>query len=227
MIFPTLETELKVQVNDKTRLDATKTFLSPDEAAITLIEIQPEATESFYDVTTAKFLDWSYATDGDKVVSLRVTTDGSPESITKTLPIISVTDDRLFSSDGDLVVHEQDILSFVRPGRNSFLDIHRTSQEHILAWLDEHGIRKTDGTLFSAENIYNLEEVRRWSKFLTLRLIMESLSNSNDDIFATKSEKYRILESEARNRVSITLDIDADGNPDVRQELRTGFLRRA
>jgi len=39
MIFIRANTEEKVQVDDKTRIDAEQTFLSPDEAAITLVEI--------------------------------------------------------------------------------------------------------------------------------------------------------------------------------------------
>jgi hypothetical protein len=226
VIFPVLELENKIQVDDKTRLSAIKTYVTPEEAAISLLEIEPFAGAGFLDVTNAKYLDYQYSMGGDVQVTLRVTTDGAPESITKNITVISAADDRLFSSDADLVPHEPDVLSYVRDGRNSFLDVHRTAQEHILAWLDEHGLRQADGTLFTAVNIHNLEEVKRWSKFLTLRLIFEGLSNSVDDIFAQKSERYRILEAEARNRVNITLDVDGDGNADTRPELRTGMLRR-
>ena len=88
-IFGVLDFDPVVQVNDKIRLKAIRSFVSKDEAAITLVEIEPVAGNGFIDVTDADpnelFLDWSYATDGTAVVSLRITTDGAPVTVTKNL----------------------------------------------------------------------------------------------------------------------------------------------
>jgi len=46
MIFGVLELEKVIQIDDRTRLDASKSYTTPDEGDITLIEIQPEGTES-------------------------------------------------------------------------------------------------------------------------------------------------------------------------------------
>ena len=139
MIFPVLELESVVQVNDRTRLNAGKTYISPDEAAITLIEIQPAASEAFIDVTSNRYLDWQYSTDGTAAVVVRVTTGSSgPTTFTKDLSVLSVADDKLFSADSELLPYEPNILDYVREGRNSFLDIHRASQDRILKWLDEN-----------------------------------------------------------------------------------------
>jgi uncharacterized Fe-S cluster-containing radical SAM superfamily protein len=102
MIFPKLKTESIVQVNDKTRIDARDTFLSPDEAAITLLEIQAEIGGQFLDVTGTSYIDWQYDTAQEETITLRVTTDSTPVTITKTLTVISASDDNLFSSDADL-----------------------------------------------------------------------------------------------------------------------------
>lgn len=59
ILFPIIENEPLVQENDKTRLDAKKSFGS-GTGSIAKIEIQPARTEAFYDVSTDLFLDWAY-----------------------------------------------------------------------------------------------------------------------------------------------------------------------
>lgn len=214
MIFPVLKLEDIVQVDDQTRLDASRSYKTTDEAAISLIEIEPDTGLGFIDVTSPGYLDYQYSSDGIKSVSLRVTTDGSPETITKTITIVSVADDKLFSSDEELTPHESDILEYVPPGRNSFLNVHRMAQDEILKWLDEKRITDTDGNRLTKDAIIDIEEVSRWSKFMVLRMIFENLSNAVDDIFSIKAAKYAALETKARNRSHLRLDRDGDGSTD-------------
>ncbi len=227
-IFGNLELEQIVQVDDKTRLDATKSYVTTDEAAITLLEIEPFAADGFVDVTTNRFLDFQYSTDGDKVISLRITTDGAPELFTKTLTIISVADDKLFSSDSELLPYEPRILEWVRDGRNSFLDVHHAAQDRILGWLDEHRIWAVDGTRLDKDNVTDTQEFNDWSKFMVLRLIHEGISNATDDIFHEKALRYGEMESKARNRAAIRLDRNEDGTTDeFKTDLRSfGLFRR-
>ena len=215
MIFPVLKLENIVQVGDQTRLDARKSYTTPDEASITLLEIEPEAGSGFLDITSNQFLDYQYSTDGDKSVSLRITTDGAPETLSKTITVISEVDDKLFSSDEELTPHEPDILEYVRSGRNSFLNVHRTAQDRILTWLDEHRITDVNGDRLTKDAIIDIEEVNDWSKFMVLRMIFEGLSNSIDDIFSAKAIRYRELEAIARNRSQLRFDKDGDGNIDA------------
>lgn len=215
MIFPVLKLEDIVQVDDQTRLDASKSYVTPDEASITLIEIEPDTGLGFIDVTSSMYLDYQYSTDGNKSVSVRITTDGSPLTLSKTLPIISSVDDYLFSSDEELTSHESDILEYVKAGRNSFLNFHRNAQDRILTYLDEHRITDLDGNRLTKAAITDIEEVNDWSKFLTLRLIFGSLSNSVDDLFRAKAEDYRTLEGVSKNRSQLRLDKDGDGNTDT------------
>jgi hypothetical protein len=227
MIFPVIKLEDIVQVGDQTRLDARKSYTTPDEAAITLIEIEPDTGLGFLDITSSSHLDYQYSTDGTKTISLRVTTDGSPETVTKTLEVITETDDKLFSTDEELTPHEPDILEYVRPGRNSFLNVHRTAQDRILTWLDEHRITDNDGGRLTKAAIVDTEEVNDWSKFMVLRLVFEGLSNSTDDIFHAKALRYRELEAIARNRSQLRLDKDGDGETDkVAYDTRTFRLVR-
>lgn len=228
MIFPVLELEDVVQVNDMTRLNSFKSYVTPDEAAITLIEIQPEASATFYSVTTDKFLDYQYSTDGEKIVTCRVTTDGSPVSVSKTINVITAVTDKLFSSDAELTAYEPNILEWTREGRNSFLDIHRASQDRILKWLDEHKIWDSQGNRLTKDAITDLEEVNDWSKFMTLKFIFEGLSNATDDIFHEKALRYESMMSQARNRAALRLDRDGDGVEDTTKlDMRSiGMFRR-
>lgn len=217
-IFGNLDLETIVQVNDKTRLDASKSFISTDEAAITLLEIEPEAAAGFVDVTSNQFLDWQYSTDGDKVVSVRITTDGAPNTTTETFTVISVADDKLFSADSELLPYEPNILEWVREGRNSFLDVHRESQIEIIRYLDKNGFWDVNDDPLTKDAIIDINEVNAWSKFMTLKLIFDGLNNAKDDIFEQKAKNYLEKEFEARDRVLIRLDNDADGNADTGEE---------
>lgn len=224
MIFPHLELEATVQVDDKTRLSASKSFIDKAEAAITLVEIQPSAADSFIDVTGSTaddwYLDWSYATDGAAVVVVRITTDGAPTTFSKTITVISVADDKLFSADSDLTSHESDVLNWVPKGRNSFLDVHRRAQSRILAWLDEHGYTDTSGDRLTKAAVIDIQEMKEWSTFMTLKLIFEGIKNQVDDIFDQKAKTYESLEIGARNRSILRLDLDGDGTAAAGEEKR-------
>jgi len=228
MIFGELKLEGTLQVNDKTRLDAIASYLTPDEAAITLLEIEPHTGDGFIDVTTPKYMDYSYSTAGAKIVTVRITTDGAPQSFTKGISVISSIDDALFSTDEDIVPLEDDILKYVRNGRNSFLDKHREAQKIVLNDLDKAKIWKNDGAIYTASDIVDIQEFKEQSKYLTLHLIFKSLSNAIDDIFSSKAAKYKSFATDAGNRGSIHLDGDADGDlaNNAKTDIFSATLRR-
>ena len=217
MIFPNLHLEKVIQVSDKTRLDGTTTFVSKDEAAITMVEIEPEAAAGFIDVTGSLdpdvwFLDWEYAGISRTVtVTVRVTTDGAPVTSTQTIAVIIESEDKLFSNDQDLVTHEPDILRYIRDGRNSWKDIHRRAQDLILAYLDEAGYVDIDGDRLTKSAFVDIEEGRQWSTFICLRLIWQGLSNSVEDVQMKKALEYEKREVFARQRSVLRLDVDKDG----------------
>tara|TARA_R110002020_G_scaffold94189_6_gene226890 strand:+ start:3625 stop:4332 length:708 start_codon:yes stop_codon:yes gene_type:complete len=232
-IFPKLELESIVQENDKTRLSAKKSFISKTEAAVTLVRIKPDASGSFITVTGSSsedwYLDWEYSAAGLITVEVEITTDGSPTSVTKTLTVISSGDDKLFSTDAELEVHEDDILQWVRNGRSSFLEKHRMAQTRIFSYLDQNRMWKSDGTRFDKDDVYDIEEFREWSKFEALAMIFEGISNDVEDIFSFKAERYRELRDGARSRSTLRLDLDEDGTIDESSEklnIREGLVIR-
>lgn len=311
-IFSILDFEPEIQVNDKTRLNAGKSFASKAVAEITEITVKPELSGSAIDVYAADpsnwHLDWSYAdtsidvgTENDDLIfsqqggadisttltagtytlgqyateiAARMTAAGSQtytgsaangkitisasspfqfkacsvsaqsffdlavisasqtsalvEYGNKIVTVVSTngtqTDtkyfylkayseagDRLFCSDGDLIAHEPDIMSWVQNGRSSFKNVYRRSQKLIIAWLDEKGYCNVYGDKYTKNDILDLEEVRQWSTFMSLRLIFQGLSNAIDDIFDRKSKLYELNEQAARQRVILRIDTNKDG----------------
>lgn len=218
-IFPHLDLEETIQINDKTRLDGTRSFITQDEAAITLVEIEPEGAAGFIDVTPSPatksseyYLDWQYTGATRTVtVTVRITTDGAPTSFSETMEVTTAADDMLFSNDQDLISKESDILKFVRKGRNSFLDMHRRSQEIIVAWFDERGVTDTSGAKLTKAAFTDLTEVREWSSNLTLSLIFQDLSNVANDVFSQKSTFYAGQAANHRNRSIFRFDEDGSG----------------
>tara|TARA_Y100000593_G_scaffold55043_1_gene102891 strand:+ start:1567 stop:2247 length:681 start_codon:yes stop_codon:yes gene_type:complete len=223
-IFGNLHLEEKLQINEKTRLDCSRSFVS-NEAAISLMRIKPEASGSFVTVTTDKYLDWAYETAGTKTVTVEITTDGAAHEFTKTIEVVSEADDYLWSSDADLVQHEPDIMNYVPEGKNAFLNIHRLAQTRILAWLDEKKIWDDDNNKLTAAAVA-AADMAEWSKYLTLQYIFEGLSNSMDDIFHEKGLRYRALAETAASRAVLRLDIDGDGSTDEKVNNFTGLLLR-
>lgn len=233
MLFPVLELESVVQVDDKTRLSALKSYISKDETPITLVEIEPESGAGFIDVTGTGlddfYLDWQYSADGAKTVSLRLTNASGSSLVTKDVTIVTKANDYLFSNDSDLISYEGDLLNYVRAGRNSYLDKHRAAQSKILSYLDEKGITDKDGDRLTKAAIVNVEEVKEWSIALTLSIIFEEISNAIDDIFADKSAKYKQMALTHKNRAFLRLDKDGDGDADEndgRTYITQGFIGR-
>lgn len=222
-IFPKLNIENIIQTNDTVRLDATRSFISKDEADITLVEIQPEATESFVPVTGSKskdwFLDWQYAGASRTVaITVRVTTDGLPVTFSQDLEVISEADDKLFSNDGNLLEHESDILKFLPDGKTSFKWMHRRAQKLILADFNERGVTDTHYQKLTKDSFVDVDEVSDWSIALTLALIFEDNSNVVADKYSMKAEEYNSAALRHRNRAFYRIDLNNDGIISVGEE---------
>ena len=230
MIFPQLRIEPLVQVGDKTRLDASASFVSPDQDEITKIEIRPSVSGNFIDVTTRLYLDWIYQVAGDYIVRVRITTGtGLSEEtaeLDKEITVITAETDRLFSADADLLAHEGDLYRWLREGRSSYIDVHRLAQELILEDLAKRNLTTYMGNRITKDVIWDLKEVREWSKFLTLSLIFKSTANEVNDFFFTKSKDYADLATRAADRATIRIGNPSNAKPDTMPDLKSGRLVR-
>ena len=231
-IFPKVTIDPVIQVNDGVRIDATRTYVSSDEEAITLVEIRPTTTGSFIDVTGSSssdwYLDYQYDTAQSETIAIRVTTDGIATTLTKTVAIISVADDKLLSGDDDLLEIETGILDFLKPGRTSFINIHRASLKQILNELDRRKIWDTDGNKLTKDDLVTTLDFRLWSVYLTLAAIYLDAYNSTDEVFLNKGNYYLSLAKEEAARGALRLDRDGDGVTDsAKLDNKTvGLLKR-
>jgi len=212
MIFIKILTEKVVQENDKTRIDVSSTFASGVTSGILSYEIEPYTGHGYIDVTSDKYLDWAYSASGDQIISVKITeVDLTEHDLTSTLTIKTIAEDNLFSEDTDISPYEPNLHNWVQEGRNSFLDKHRTAQIDILNDLDAARIWKNDGTRYEASDIVDIQEFKEWSKFLTLKIIFEGISNDIGDVFSVKATKYDTLAVNAKKRATLRLDPNADG----------------
>lgn len=229
-IFPYIELKSTVeQVNDRLRIDVSKSFADKSEAAISNIEVEADTGSGYISVFDSKqsnwFLDWEYATAGTKTVGCRVTTDGSPTIRTIQLEVLSSADDKLFSDDSDLVLIETDILKYVPEGRNSFKYVHRLAQTQILEDLYRIGVTNTSGDKLTKDAVVDIEEVRQWSRFLAMQFIFLDVSNAIGDIFQQKSDIYKSWALESRHKAIMKLDLNGDGNLDSTEDLDITWRR--
>lgn len=128
------------------------------------------------------------------------------ETKTFTQLVCSVAGDCLFSTDGDLMGEEPGIMQWVAAGRASFLSAHRASQDKIMQWLDQQGHTDIYGKRLSKFALIDLEDVRHWSKYLTLASLFSGFQNSVDDVFKEKSKYYSGLALANRNQAQLNID---------------------
>lgn len=203
----------QVQVDEKFRIDCTKTFTHTGDHNIQTMTIVPESGGETFTITTDKYFDYAYGSDGEKTVTVTATLSGGGGTTTKTttVTVVTATNENLFSSDYDIIPHEPDILNYLPEYKADYRYVHRLAQDRILTILDERGITDNDGNRIVAADIKDIEECNDWSKFLVLQYIFESLSNAIDDIFHEKALRYREMAKQAGNRAFLRLDYDGDG----------------
>lgn len=214
MIFPNLELEAIVQVDDRTRLSAVKTYADKSGPSIVKVEIEPHTGLGFINVTNVKpdewYTDYQYDSAGAKVVTLKINGDTTPVTKTFGITVISSANDMLFSSDTDLISEEPDVLRYVRKGRNTFKDAHREAQKEILDQLNRQGFRTSTGLKLTATDLIDKSEVRTMSKYMALFMIYDGLSNVVGDIFELKANNYWSKYLVASDRKIIGIDLNGD-----------------
>lgn len=152
------------------------------------------------------------ATNGDINPIARFTaTDGRVFDRATSLTLVTEAEDYLFSSDVDLVKHEEEIFKFLPKGRSSFIYKHRRAQELILEDFNERGVTNTDNEKLTKADFVDIEEVRDWSIALTLSLIFADNSNVIGDTFSIKAEEYNSAALRHRDRAFTRVDLDGDG----------------
>lgn len=224
MIFPRINADSLVQVNDGLRIDARKTIYR-DASEITDVLISPEddlTPEPQYISVYSNgefddwYLDWVYETAGAKTARVKVIdADMNEKVIAMTINVVTEAADLLFSKDADILQSEPDILRYLPEGKTSFTFMHREAQRRILAFLDENRIWKVNSVRFEKADIVDMEEFVHWSRFLVLHLIYAAKIVSVDDFFSFKANEYEGLMKAARGRSTLRLDRNDSGEVDT------------
>jgi hypothetical protein len=236
MIFPKLNYERIVQVEDKLRLDASMSFTTKGEE-ITGVRIKPSELDGFIDVFAPHsenwFMDWAYSDAGEKLITVEVSTEDDTIEKDFIIEVVSTEDDALLSSDQDLYPYEPTINKYLPIGKSSFIYAHRAAQTKILAYLDEQRIWKHDNSRYTKDDLIAIEDpefknqFKMWSLFQTLLIIFESSQVSVNDVFQEKRTEYEKEMRIHRNRASLRLDSDGDGVLDIQpRNIRTTRLLR-
>lgn len=204
-----------VQVNDKTRIDVSKSFAQG--TTISDITIKPSASNSAISVYNSGdsnlwFLDWAYDSAAENTVTIEATgADASTKTRTETITSVTAATDYLYSSDQDLFSIETELRDYIPDTHNSFIYAHREAQRKILDFLGQRGYRNTDGSKLLKTQLNINEDLRRWSTYEVLHMIYEDLSVLNGDRFLEKSRMYKSLKTKYQEPNLIEIDLDKDG----------------
>ena len=227
-----LKTEIDTQLNAASAVVWTSTLSTKNELVLTASEsvrLLPETVPAnllptlgfFQDVTDLEFegeiIEWL-----TRKVSVRVTNGLAGNDVKDFYQkVFSVEGDALFSNDSDLQQHEPDILDWVKPGRNSFLNAHRASQKKILDWIDQNGYTTATGKKITKWLLLDIEEVRLWSVYMTLHHLFMGFQNAESDVFKEKADYYEKLMINARNKVVLKIDYNEDGEEQAGETINT------
>lgn len=228
-IFGTIDLETTVQVNEKTRLDASRSFVTQNEADVSLVEIKPSDADSYITVSGTGilqedwYLDWIYSSAGAKTVSLRITTNGAPQVFTSIITVVTVAADALFATDDDLSKFEPDIKKWLPAGKSTWNFVHRKVQDKILTELYKSRIFDSNGDKLTKAAVVNTAEVREWAVYMALSIIFTGISNTTDDVFHQKSLEYEKKSKVFMNYSLNVLQLDYDGDGTLENSEKLDF----
>jgi hypothetical protein len=209
VIFPAILAPVLSQVNEKVYLDASSSYATGSDE-ITLVEIRPTSSDSWETVSLSdKELTWIFSSAGDFTASVRI---NSTEVKAVTFKIVTAEDDKLFSTDDNLVDIEGEIMIYLRCGKSSFNNKHREAQKLILEELNSRGLRDEDGNEITKSNIAITKELNAWSRYLALYLIYFDVSVDQNSVYWEKAQRYKKAAQKASmDRQFITIDHSGDG----------------
>jgi len=211
-IFGVIKTDDKVFTGDQLRIDVSSSFLAPGLSFGTVShEISVDEGVTWFNVSTKKSADWIFSTAGEQIITLRLTTStATTQTFTKSVTVLDLTAQNLFSLDSDLYIIEPEIDQYLPKRWSSWNLVHLKAQEYIIDWLDEKKTFKRDGSKYGVSDILDLQEVKQWSTYKTLEFIYEGNSNIVGDISSIKRDKYRAMSDEKASRSQLSLNYSGD-----------------
>ena len=126
MLFPKIDVDNLVQINDMFRICGIGSFFTADE---TLQEIKiypnyvvdPLITFSISaDCPDDYYLDWAYDTAGDYEVRIELVADSGTTGMSQTVTAVTVEEDNLQADDQCIYAYESELKKYQPSGRNSY-----------------------------------------------------------------------------------------------------------
>lgn len=234
MLFPKIDTDSLVQINDMFRICALGSFSTSDEP-ITEVKIYPDYTNEptvTFTITTDcpedYFLDWAYETAGEYTARVELVSDTSTKTIDKTITAITEEVDNLQSDDSCIYAYESELKKYLPEGRNSWKYIHRKALEEILDYLYRNCKLNKDGSKITKDQLIT-KDIQKWATFEAILLIFQDIKTSNSEAFNEKLDHYMQKRGDARNRYIIELDSNRDGiidDKDTPTNTRVSYFTR-
>lgn len=226
--FQIIQSEDKVFQGDKINFDFSKSVITPDETASVISHEFSIDNTNWINITPTKNIDWVFDTLGDQTIYFRHTSDVGSQVAMKTISVLDLVSQKLFSNDFDLVAYEPDIIKWVPKKWSSWNLVHLRAQDYIVNMLREKRIFDHLGNAYTKDDIFNILEVKDLSVALVLRYIFSGTSNSSDDVFKRKSDEYDKLVSQRASAASIKLDYNKNTVSDENEteDLRSIEIRR-
>lgn len=207
-IFGIIKSDDKVFTGDKLRIDASQSFLAPALVfAAVSHEVSVDAGVTWFDISAKKYVDWIFSTAGTKTIQLRIsTTQPASQVFTKTVTVMDLTAQNLFSKDSDLYRLEPEIDNYLPKKWSSWNLIHLQAQEWIMDLLDEKGLRNDKGLKYVVADVMDKQQVKQLSLYKVLEFIFEGNSNIVGDLYSIKRDKYQSLANDKAARSNLALD---------------------
>lgn len=229
--FGIIKSDDKVFSNDKIRFDFTKSFITPDETLATPKnhEVSFDAGATWIDVTAKRIIDFIFTSVGTKSVQLRVTTLSGNDVVSKSVEVLNLITQKLFSTDSDLYRYEPEIDNLLPNKWSSWNLIHLEAQRFFIDWLDEKRIFAKDRTKYGVDDLLDRDEVRQFSVFKTLELIYSGNHNVSGDLYQLKRDKYRELANDKLAKSQIALDFNKNGTAEINERtdlFAVGIIRQ-
>jgi len=125
------------------------------------------------------------------------------------------------------------VSDFLPTGSTSFIAFHQEARDIIVQTLRNSGKKiaqyepndAIDTRQVEVFDLLDIEEFRNASKYLTLHLIYDHISKSNEDVYFQKSQRYHERFLNSFNSNLITLDLDANGKTDAGENQAVQFIR--
>lgn len=227
--FGIIISDEKVFSGDIIELDFNRSSFTPDETPEAISHEFSIDQTNWINVTQQRKIVWSFNSVGLKTVYLRLTSTSGSEVFSKSINVLDLAAQKLFSKDQDLANVEPEIMKMLPKKWSSWNLMHLAAQEKIINLIREKGWKSWSGVAYTKDDFLNVSEVKEWSIAIALELAYFNISNASNDVFMEKSKYYASLVNarEANARIKLDYNKNTVADKDEEATFNTVGLSRA